>query len=385
MQLPDYQGRSIVNLMASLQAGLGADGHRYAPLTLLPVDRVRSHRQVLLWVIDGLGLNYLRAHPQAACLNAHLAGGITSVFPPTTATAITTFLTGDAPQQHGLTGWHMYFRELGSVLAVLPGRSRYGGPCLSEAGVDARELLQPRPFADRIGVPAYCVSPAFIAESDFNRAHLGGAQLLAYRDLDDMLHQCGECLCSPGAKYLYAYWPELDSLGHRFGIWSDAARAHLLELDQAFQRLLERIQGTDTLVIVSADHGQIDPPPEKRIDLDDHPVLSDCLVLPLCGESRAPYCYLRPGREAVFDDYVRQQLAGMADCLPSAQLIASGWFGLGVPHPRLVERIGDRILVMQDDYLLKDWLPQEKRHALIGVHGGLSKDELWVPLIVAEG
>ena len=384
MQLPDYQGRSIVNLMASLQAGLGGGEHAYAPLTLLPADRVRSHRQVLLLVIDGLGLNYLRAHPQAACLNQHLAGGITSVFPPTTATAITTFLTGDAPQQHGLTGWHMYFRELGSVLAVLPGRSRYGGPCLGEAGVDARELLRPRPFADRIGVPAYCVSPAFIAESDFNLAHLGGAQLLAYRDLDDMLHRCGERLCSPGAKYLYAYWPELDSLGHRFGIWSDAARAHLLELDQAFQRLLDSIQGTDTLLIVSADHGQIDPPPEKRIGLDDHPVLADCLVLPLCGESRAPYCYLRPGREAVFDDYVRMELAAVADCLPSAQLIASGWFGLGLPHPRLIERIGDRVLVMQDDYLLKDWLPQEKRHELIGVHGGLSKEELWVPLVVAE-
>jgi len=384
MLLPDYQGGGIVNLMASLQAGLGGGEHAYAELTLLPADMVRSHRQVLLLVIDGLGLNYLRAHPQAASLNQHLAGGITSVFPPTTATAITTFLSGNAPQQHGLTGWHMYFRELGSVLAVLPGRARYGGPCLSEAGVDARELLQPRPFADRLGVAAYSLSPAFIAESDFNRVHLGGAQLIAYRDLDHMLDQCCEHLCSPGAKYLYAYWPELDSLGHRFGIWSDSARAHLLELDQAFQRMLDRIQGTDTLVIVCADHGQIDPPPEKRIDLGDHPALADCLVLPLCGESRAPYCYLRSGREAEFDAYVRQELAAMADCLPSAELMASGWLGHGVPHPRLSERIGDRVLLMKDDYLLKDWLPQEKRHELIGVHGGLSDDEIRVPLVVAE-
>lgn len=384
MQLPDYQGRSIVNLMASLQAGLGGADHAYAPLALLPPDRVRAHRQVLLWVVDGLGLNYLRAHPQAARLNARLAGGVTSVFPPTTATAITTYLTGEAPQQHGLSGWHMYFRELGAVLAVLPGRARYGGVGMREAGIDAGRLLGPRPFADRIGVAASTVSPAAIADSDFNRAHLGRAQLVPYRDLGDMLARCTDLLHLPGSRYLYAYWSELDSLGHRYGIWSDAARRHLLELDRAFGQLLDTIRGTDTLVILCADHGQIDPQPAHRILLDDHPLLGDCLQLPLCGESRAVYCYLRPGREAAFDDYVRRALAGAADCLPGEALIGSGWFGLGEPHPQLAGRIGDRVLVMREDYTLKDWLPQERRFELVGVHGGLSDDELWVPLVVAE-
>ena len=383
MQLPDYQGGSIVNLMASLQSGLGGLAHDYAPLSLLPPERVRAHRQVLLLVIDGLGMNYLRAHPQAECLNRHLAGAVTSVFPPTTAAAITTYLTGDAPQQHGLTGWFMYFRELGSVQAVLPGRPRYGGVGLGEAGIDTARLLGPRPFADRIGVPAFSVSPAVIAESDFNRAHLGASQLVAYRDLEDMLRRCGELLRPPGRRYLYAYWSELDGLGHRHGIWSETARAHLFELDRAFGRLLEALRGSDTLVIVCADHGQVDVAPHRRISLDDHPTLTDCLVLPLCGEPRAAYCYLRPGREDEFDDYVRCELTAVADCLPSSSLIDSGWFGRGEPHPRLAERIGDRVLVMKDGYLLKDWLPQERHHEMVGIHGGLSDDELWVPLIVA--
>jgi hypothetical protein len=147
--------------------------------------------------------------------------------------------------------------------------------------------------------------------------------------------------------------------------------------------LLDTLRGSDTLVIVCADHGQVDVAPHRRISLDDHPTLTDCLVLPLCGEPRAAYCYLRPGREDPFDAYVRCKLAAAADCLPSASLIDSGWFGLGEPHPRLAERIGDRVLVMKDGYLLKDWLPQERRHEMVGMHGGLSDDELWVPLIVA--
>ena len=323
MELPDYQSGSIVNLMASLQLGLGGREPKYAPLALLTPDRVRDHRQVLLWVVDGLGLHYLRAHPQATCLNAHLAGGITSVFPPTTAAAITTFLTGDAPQQHGLTGWHMYFRELGSVLAVLPGRPRFGGASLGAAGIDVGRLLNTRTFSERIETPAYTVSPAYLADSDFSLAHLGTAQMVAYQDLDDLVRRSSALLREPGAKYLYAYWPELDSLGHRFGIWSEPVREHLLVLDRALAALLDAAQGTDTLVIVCADHGQIDVPPEQRIDLGDHPELNDCLALPLCGELRAAYSYLRPGRERAFDDYVRATFAGVAEARPSEQLIES--------------------------------------------------------------
>jgi len=383
VQLPDYRGGSIVNLMASLQAGLDGPEHAYAPLRLLSPDGIAGHRQVLLWVIDGLGLDYLRAHPQAACLNSHLLGGMTSVYPPTTASAVTTFLTGQAPQQHGLTGWHMYFRELGSVLAVLPGTARYGGVSLAQAGIDVAALLGHVPFADRIGVDAYSVTPAYIAESDFNLSHLGRAQLLGYRDLPDMLSVIAGLLRRDGRKFIYAYWPELDSIGHREGIHSDPAVTHLAALDRAFESLLEQARGTDTLLLVCADHGQRDTTDGDRIDLADHPRLADTLALPLCGEPRSAYCYLRPCREEQFDAYISRELGGAAHVYPPQTLIDSGWFGLGEAHPQLHRRIGDRVLLMQENFIIRDWLAQEKRYDIIGVHGGLSRDELHVPLVVA--
>lgn len=384
MALPDYQGGSIVNLMASLQTGLGGSAHAYPPLRLLDPQQVAGHRNVLLWVIDGMGLNHLRAHPQATCLNSHLAGAMTSVYPPTTASAITTFLTGNAPQQHGLTGWHMYFHELGSVLSVLPGRARYGGVGLAQAGIDVAALLGHVPFPDRIAVNAWSLAPASIARSDFNLAHLGRAHLLSYRDLPDMLAQAAGVLAGPGRNYVYAYWPELDRIGHHEGIWSRAAVDHLARLDRAFDSLLEQIHGTDTLVVVCADHGQVDNSEQERIDLRHHPALAETLALPLCGEPRSAYCYLRPGRVEQFDDYVEREFAGQARALAGARLIEAGWFGLGEPHPQLHRRVGDRVLLMQDRFLVKDWLAQENRYELIGVHGGLSDDELYVPLILAS-
>jgi predicted AlkP superfamily pyrophosphatase or phosphodiesterase len=384
MQLPDYGGGGIINLMASLQQGLGGGGHAYATLSLLPVERIRRHGRILFWVIDGLGYHYLRAHREAIHLNAALQGRMTSVYPPTTASAITTYLTADAPQQHGLTGWFTYFRELGSVMTVLPGRPRYGGASYRASGIDATALLGHTPFPDRLGCDSYSILPADIAHSDFSLAHLGRATLLSYRNLNEMLDETVRILRAEGDKYVYLYWPELDGIGHHAGIWSEAARLHLLQLDAAFAALMERIRGTDTLVIVSADHGQIDTSIEQTVDLEDHSELAGMLILPLCGEPRSAFCYLKPGCENAFDDYVNSELSDKLDLYHSAQLLEAHWFGLGTPHPRLADRIGDRLLLARSNAIIKDWVAQEKRFQMIGVHGGLSEEELYVPLILAE-
>jgi predicted AlkP superfamily pyrophosphatase or phosphodiesterase len=384
MPFPQYNGGSIVNLMASLQMAMGGDRHSYPPLDLLESLPLEAYRKILLWVVDGLGFNHLRAYPQAEALNAHLKGPITSVFPPTTATAVTTFLTGDAPQQHGLSGWHIYFRELGAILAVLPGWPRYGGVALGQAGIDTQALHGHTPFSDKIACQSAILSPAYIADSDFNRAHLGRARLVRHRNLAELSGQIAKLLRKGDERYIYAYWSELDSIGHQSGIWSDAAKRHLLEIDQAFRHLLEQCRGTDSLIIICADHGQVDTRPADRVSLDDHPQLLEMLSLPLCGEPRAAYCYLRPGCEEAFDDYVKSEFVGKAVAYPSSELLEKNWFGMGTPHAQLPWRIGDRLLLMQGNYIIKDWLAQEKRYELIGVHGGVSEDEMLVPLILSE-
>lgn len=384
MSFPDYSGGGIVNLIASLQMAMGGGGHCYPPLDLLETLPLGEYRRILLWVVDGLGANYLKAQPEAVTLNTYFKGAITSVFPPTTATAVTTFLTGDAPQQHGLTGWHIYFRELGAILAVLPGWPRYGGIPLGQAGIDTRALHGHTPFSDKIAWESAMLSPANIADSDFNRAHLGRARLVRHRNLAEFTGLLTDLLRQGDERYLYAYWSELDNIGHRSGIWSKEAKGHLLEIDQAFSYLLEHCRGSDSLIIICADHGQIDTRPADRLSLDDHPDLQEMLSLPLCGEPRAAYCYLRPGCENAFDDYVRSEMAGKAIVHPSSELLENHWFGQGAPHPQLPWRIGDRLLLMQGNHTIKDWLAQEKRYDLIGVHGGVSEDEMEVPLIIAE-
>ena len=137
MSVPDYAGGSIVNLMASVITARGGKTFGYPVLKGLDTRDLRGARNLILIVIDGLGYKYLLNAGPGRTLRQHLKGKITSVFPTTTATAITTFLTGIAPQQHGITGWFTYFKEIDRVTAVLPFRAREGNVALTRSGIDA--------------------------------------------------------------------------------------------------------------------------------------------------------------------------------------------------------------------------------------------------------
>jgi predicted AlkP superfamily pyrophosphatase or phosphodiesterase len=186
---------------------------------------------------------------------------------------------------------------------------------------------------------------------------------------------------SPAPSYVHAYWPQLDSLAHEHGIHSEEVAAAFAALDAAFARLLEIAHANGSRIVVTADHGFIDT--DETIDLDDHPALRDTLVLPLCGEPRMAYAYVRAGREASFEDYVQARLADKVQLFRSEDILRRGWLGPGEAHPALRDRLGDFVLIPRGRAILRDWLKGEKRYTHVGVHGGLSAAEMIVPLVVA--
>ena len=378
--LPDYGGGGLVNLMSSIATALGGSS-AYPPLATLPPQALAGARHLVLLVVDGLGLDYLSRRDGA--LRRHLHGQLTSVFPSTTASAIPTFLTGLAPQQHGLTGWNMYFREIGAIVAPLPFRVRTGRHSLREAGVTPATLFGLTPLFDRLPLPCHVVSPRSIVHSDFNVALSGRAQRHGYDTLDELFALIAGLLRSDAPSYVHAYWPQIDSLAHEHGIGSEPVAAAFAALDAAFEGLLDVVARSGSRVIVTADHGFIDSPPEQTIDLDDHPALRDTLLLPLCGEPRMAYAYVRAGRERQFEDYVRTRLADRVRFFRSEDVLQQGWLGPGAPHPGLRDRLGDYVLVPRGQAILRDWLKGEERYTHVGVHGGLSEAEMRVPLVVA--
>ena len=376
--LPNYAGGSLVNLMASIVEGCGARP-KHAVLDALAPRAVAQARNVVLFIIDGLGDRYLARRGAGGELARRRRAAITSVFPSTTASAITTSYTGCTPLEHGLTGWFTYFGEAGCVGAALPFRSRGDLQLLSRRGVGAAELYSAPPLFKSLPVRSIVVSYREIIDSDYNLRHCEGAERRAYATLEELVAEVEAAVKSgPERKFVYAYWPEYDAVSHRHGSESAEAFRRFQDVDAAFGRLLKRLSGTESLVIATADHGFIDIAPEDC--LEPPPEIASLLRFPLCGERRVAYCHVHSGAE--FVKRATDWLGSRADVRPSRSLVQEGWFGPGEPHPRLAERVGDVALVMRERYTVKDWLPGEPRHLHIGNHGGTSEDEMNIPLIL---
>lgn len=383
MQWPDYEGGSLVNLMQRLRLATGAPrDEQYPPLQHAGLDDLQERRVLVLFVVDGLGYNYLTRSAPGSFLAAHLQGSLTAGFPPTTAASISTFLTGQAVQQHALTGWYVYLKEIGAVTAVLPFNIRGSTERLSQRGVSAEDLYGHRPFFTDLEIPSHIIAPNWIIHTDFNRAHCGPATARGFDDLEGLFQALSAVIReTQGRQYVYVYWPEFDRLSHEYGNASAQVAAHFKALDSRFRRFAEGVDNDEVGIVVTADHGFIDTTPQRVITVNDHPPLQQALQLPLCGEPRAAYCYVRPQYAQIFRDYCAHELGDYLQCHESETLIAEGLFGRGTPHPRLSERVGHYTLLMKDNYIIKDWLQGEKRFFHKGVHGGTSPSEMQVPLI----
>jgi hypothetical protein len=222
-----------------------------------------------------------------------------------------------------------------------------------------------------------------IADSIYSRFMAGTAQRDGYENLDGFFKCIHHAISSSKQrKYIHAYWPEYDDISHILGSRSTEALQHLHEFEQHLQLFVEKIDGSNTRLIVTSDHGFNDVAPENMVYMRDHPELLDCLTLPVCGDTRTGFCYIRPNRVTQFERYIESNLSHTCDIHPSSDLIEENWFGLFEPNPRLQSRVGDYTLLFNDGHALLNHFPGIQPPRLLGHHGGVTTDEMYVPLVI---
>ncbi|MDM8558385.1 alkaline phosphatase family protein [Candidatus Parabeggiatoa sp. HSG14] len=380
MYLPNYEENSIVNLVSTIADSLGIKTG-YQGLKSFDKKALNT-RNVVLIIVDGLGYEWLLKKAKNSFIAENLQNKLTSVFPSTTATAIPAFMTGKPAQQHGLTGWYVFLKELGVVSMILPFISRVKGSRFHGSSDIAKTILTEKSLFEDFQRDCYQLLPKEIARSDFTIKHKGKAKIVDYTNpcLLSFFHQLQNITEESGKKFVYAYWSWYDHLCHEFGPDSELAFEHFQDLDNKLERFIKKLAGKDVTLLITADHGFIQA--EHKIDLKDHPKLKECLVMPLSGESRVAYCYVKPNKTKQFEQYVKEKLENFCHLYKSSELIEKNFFGLGKPHPKLQDRIGDFVLIMKEGCVLKDALMDESAEFMEGYHGGVSKEEMWVPLSV---
>lgn len=389
--LPDTTGFSLAAIPGLVEAALGTSSTPSPLANRLGCSATR----VVLLVLDGLGFRALQElwdAGEAPALRALVERGsalpITSVFPATTVTALTTLASGLHPISHGMIGYRLYLREASSITNMIRFSlvgSDIAGSAIP-AGLDPYTLLPSDTVHQRLhsaGIDTHGLLPQYIAGSGLSTIlYRGCAQMHAAASLDDMCVTARSILsASSGPAFLSLYWPGLDSVAHVRGPNSDAFHGELRSVDATIGRELVA-HLSDTLLLITADHGFVSMASTDYTPFADMGELSESAVLPPTGEPRASYIYLRNSqKEEPHSDGPTVLPNGLLR-LTTDELLASGLLGEGVPHPEIRNRLGDLALISTASGGILHPYPNAVR--LPGMHGGLTEQEMIVPLIAAS-
>ncbi|WP_246281491.1 alkaline phosphatase family protein [Fodinicola acaciae] len=373
MHLPAYGRGSLAVVLPSVAAALGIPGFTD---TLGVAATTGPLRRACVLLVDGLGWQLLTAHPDVApTMNAMVKRSITTAFPATTATSVTTVGTGVPPGLHGVVGYKV----------AIPGKGRIMNSLRWDNEVDPLVWQPHEPVLARAagaGLAVHHVGPKFHDGGGLTRASTRGARFRPAYGLGDLAAGAAAVTASAEWALTYAYFADLDTVGHVRGSRSDAWRAELAHVDLMVGALRDMLP-PDAALVVIADHGMIDVPTEQRVDCDTTPELRDGVVL-LGGEGRARHLYTRPGAA----DDVRETWSGFlgdrATAVTREQAIADGWFGPRVDDG-VRDRIGDVVVSAGPDLALIASEREPMESNLVGLHGGMEPAEQLVPLLVSPG
>lgn len=398
--VPAYDGRSIANLGASVVRALGVpEGGppALAPPLAAELDPFRGRRPegpVVVMLVDGLGWAPFdrwtrRAESPAATRWGQLGAPLTTVFPTTTVPALVSLSSATTPAQNGVVGYRQYLPRFGVVADLLK---------MSPVGVAPPETLvtadwnptfvSGAPSIFRRGVPGVALSRASFAGTGLTRLLYDGAEYVPYGTASELAHQLAELIDRPAPpSVIYTYWDELDAVHHRRGPEDrlfdfEAERiAHLFEF---VAREVAPARARSTTVLVTADHGQVPVDPARQVRIDLLRDVADEMARPLAGDRRAGYFAALPGRTSALREALERHLPPGSRLVPADDAIAAGLFGPPPFHPELRTRIGDLLAFVPVPAGIVALPPGARPTPPLahrGGHGGLTPEELLVPLV----
>jgi hypothetical protein len=239
-----------------------------------------------------------------------------------------------------------------------------------------------------------------VQHRDYNRGGfaslaLNGAKLMGYKTLAESLHVLADAInTTPGPAYVYYYFDWIDAIGHQYGPSSAQFQAEIDAFLTAAERLLHpaiAANGGRTLLLLTADHGQVDIAPETTVYLNHHvPDIEQMIrrdgggrLLVPGGSARDLFLYIKPGMvDAAYDLlHTHASLAGKAEVRRVSDLIAAGTFGAEPVSQAFMARIADLVILPYASESVY-WYEQGRfEQTLRGHHGGLTPAELEIPLL----
>lgn len=373
--LPDYDN-CCVNIMNSVARHFGLEtSHKTLPI--LDYELTKDYKNVVVILLDGLGQNTLEERlPKNCFLRQNLKQILSAVYPSSTVPATVSFKTGLSPLEHGWWSHFLFFKGIGQTINVYTNNEQNSRKKVNLADVAHRVMpytnILDRAVEQDTTLHAYTLCPAE-ARDNF------GVFQVTYNNFVEMSEYISTLTSLEGRRLIYAYHNHPDDTMHHAGVRSDEVDKILIDLNYQLEHLCTSCP--DTLFIISSDHGQTEL--HETRDLTNYPEILDCLIMLPNGCTRCANFYVKKGLERKFQKLIKRNFEDKFILFSREQVYKSNLLGTGTAHPELDNLLGDFILCATSDCnIVCSNLYGHIGIQPLGIHGGLTLDEMRVPLIL---
>ncbi len=403
---PLYDSYCFSNLPATIDFLLTGQKSPMLPLDVLG-NLPTKYNTVIFFFIDAFGWRFFERYAEKyAFLKTVSSQGVvsklTSQFPSTTAAHVTCMHTGLNVGQSGVYEWNYYEPLVDDIISPLLfsyARDKILRDTVKKASISPKQFFPNQTFYQTLqsrGVASHILQYQSYTPSTYSDIVFQGAAVHPYTTLQDALTTLTHLLVNQpqtAPTYYFFYFDRIDAACHNHGPFSrqfeDEVDRLLTTLAQTFYKSVRGKTG-NTLLMMSADHGQVEVDPRKTYYLNRQvPGIRRYLktnqranLLVPAGSARDMFLHVK-------DEYVdtlildlKQRLAGRAEVYRTSELLAQNFFGRQPPSRLLLDRIGNVVILPYKHESV--WWYEEGVFSMhfYGHHGGLTPEEMEIPLLL---
>ena len=380
---PDYDN-SILNLITSFLNYYNVET-KHKSLKELDEKLNKKYKNIVFIILDGMGSHILEKTSPNGIFEKNKIKTITSVYPSTTTAALTTYYSGKPPYETGWIAWSQYFKEYGRAIDMLSHKESYQGDTLKNKRMDVfRDIVNYETVFNKIekvnpNVNTYEIMPDY-SDRKANKS-------LRANNIEEICEHI-KLICNGNKKetFTIAYCDNPDGILHKTGCHSPETKEFIKMAENRVEQLIDELRGTNTLLIISADHGHNDI--KEKISILDLPEIEDCLIMSPSLEARAISFNVKEDRKQDFENEFNKRFKDTYILYTKEDFIKSGLMGNGKQHRKIDDFIGNYVAIAVSDTIiaLENYsnMERKRKSEKKSTHCGLTRNEMLVPVIAFE-
>lgn len=371
--IPNYDKPDIVDLVKLIYNYCGMNYIETSGMKKIK-EYVLNKKHIVLILVDGMGSDLLNKIPNKGIFYKNKIMDIQTVFPTATGCVLTSVATGKYPSSTGIFGWFGYNRKLNLNYYTLLTKERINKKDLN---INLKKIFVRPSVFNELDRETTIIQPNHILNSQYTNFCASSSRRKGYSDYDEAINIIKSSINRVTSTFTYLYIPFVDTLEHQNGPYNKLVYDEVSKIEKDIKKLLPI--NNDTEIIIIADHGQIPIHSIAYMDLNKYDKYF--YAYPSIDMGTSTF-FVKKGKFREFENEFKKDFSNKLILFRKEEFIERNMFGKKMTN-YAKDSLGEFISLCKRGYAFySDY--QEDTTFPKGNHTGLTKEELFIPLIVLK-